>query len=351
MQDLDYKRLKPVAIWLYICAAFIFCMAIIGAITRLTESGLSMVEWRPLIGALPPLSEAEWTRVFDLYKQTPEYERVHHWMTLADFKEIFFWEWFHRLWGRLIGLVYALPFFAFLMAGRIPARYRFSFFAFLILGAAQGLMGWYMVQSGLVERTDVSHYRLAAHLGLAFVIFCLLFDMALKLSVQKSEQAVNLSSIRLPICIAFVVAFTTMIWGAFVAGLNAGLVYNSFPMMGKYPWPTEGLDMSPVWINIFENPVTVQFMHRFLAVLTFLAVIYVVFKSRNFNLSGRTRVLFTGLGIAVFIQVALGITTLLTQVDIIPAVAHQGGAMVLIAMLIAVYHETLPYSYSLDKKG
>jgi cytochrome c oxidase assembly protein subunit 15 len=351
MLDIDYKRTKPVAVWLYICAAAVFVMALIGAITRLTESGLSMVEWRPLIGALPPLNEAEWIRVFDLYKQTPEYEKVHNWMMLADFQKIFFWEWFHRLWGRMIGLIYAVPFLFFIFSGRIPREYRFSFWAFLILGASQGLMGWYMVQSGLVDRVDVSHYRLAAHLGLAFFIFCLLFDMALKLSVPKSEQAVNLSSLRPYIKIAFLCAFVTMIWGAFVAGLNAGLVYNEFPMMGKYPWPTEGLDMSPIWINVFENHAMVQFSHRFLAILTFCLVLAVFLKSRKFNLQGRTRTLFTALIVMSITQVILGITTLLTQVKIIPAVAHQGGAMILIALLIAVYHETLPYSYSVDKKG
>ena len=346
---IDYKRTKVVAVWLYLCAGFVFVMAVIGAITRLTESGLSMVEWRPLIGALPPLNEAEWHRVFDLYKQTSEYQKVHSWMTLADFKEIFFWEWFHRLWGRLIGLVYAVPFIFFIFTGRIPRQYRPSFWMFLFLGGLQGVIGWYMVQSGFVDRVDVSHYRLALHLGLAFIIFCLLLDMALKLSVPKSEAAITLAPLRRLLQYAFICVFLTMIWGGFVAGMNAGLIYNEFPMMGKYPWPSEGLDLTPLWINAVENHATVQFIHRVLALVSLGFVLHVSLRARFIPLEARPRKIFYMLGIMVVLQVALGITTLITQVHIVPAVLHQAGALTLLALLIAAYHETLPMSYSYQK--
>ncbi|MGM0422416.1 MAG: COX15/CtaA family protein [Pseudomonadota bacterium] len=350
MYEIDYKKTRPVAIWLYICAAAVFLMALIGAVTRLTESGLSIVEWRPIMGTLPPLNEAEWQRVFDLYKKIPEYQNQHHWMGLDDFKNIYFWEWLHRFWGRMIGLIYAIPFFYFLIRGRIPKIYRPSFWGFLFLGAAQAVMGWYMVRSGLVELTDVSHYRLAAHLGLAFVIFCLLFDMALKLSVPKTESAITLAPLRRWTVSAFCIVFVTMIWGAFVAGLNAGLVYNSFPLMGAYPWPGEGLDMSPLWINLFENHAMVQFMHRLLAMVSVAVVLILVWKSRFFQMESRTSGLFGALAVMVVIQAGLGIATLLTQVALPLAVAHQAGAMLLIALLVWAHHETLPHSYSYDRK-
>lgn len=350
MNEMDYKKTRPVAIWLYICAGAVFIMALIGAVTRLTDSGLSIVEWRPIMGALPPLNEAEWQRVFGLYQQIPEYEHRHSWMGLEDFKYIFFWEWFHRFWGRMIGVIYALPFFYFLLRGRIPKKYHLSFWIFLALGALQAWMGWYMVQSGLVDRLDVSHYRLAAHLGLAFVIFCLLFDMALKLSLPRTESAVSLAPLRSRIGFAFIMVFITMIWGAFVAGLNAGLVYNSFPMMGRYPWPSEGLDLSPLWTNFFENHAMVQFTHRLLALLSVLAIIRVVLKGRFFQMDARPRRVFNMLVPMVLIQAGLGIATLLTAVALPLAVAHQAGAMVLIALLIWAQHETLSQSYSVEKK-
>ncbi len=340
-------NVKPVVTWLYVTAFFVFAMAIIGAITRLTESGLSMVEWRPLIGAIPPLNEDEWQRVFNLYKETSEYQLAHSWMGIEDFKTIFFWEWFHRLWGRLIGVVYAIPFFYFLSRGNLPKQYRLSFWFFLILGGCQGLMGWYMVMSGFADRVDVSHYRLAAHLSLAFVIFALLIDMAHRLQPEKApDNAAHLYPLRPWIAMSFISVFVTIIWGAFVAGLNAGLIYDSFPLMGEYPWPDEIFHLSPIWMNAFENHATVQFTHRALAMLSMILTLLTVFKSRHFALADQTKRLFRFLALMVVFQVALGITTLMTGVHIVPAVLHQGGALILITLLIGCYHQTVPKSYS-----
>lgn len=339
MEKLDYKALKPVAIWLYITAAAVFCMAIIGAITRLTESGLSMVEWRPLIGALPPMNDAEWTRVFDLYKQTSEYQLAHSWMQIDDFKQIFFWEWFHRLWGRLIGVIYAVPFFIFLIRGMIPQHLKLKFWGLLVLGGLQGVMGWYMVQSGFVDRTDVSHYRLAAHLSLAFIIFAALLAMAFTVSLPKIKAIKDSTPAKRAAVFSLKAAFVTMIWGAFVAGMNAGLVYNSFPLMGDMPWPAEGLHMAPWWINLFENHATVQFVHRCLALITLTLICWAWVRTRALELPERARRAAYAVMIAGWIQVALGIATLLTQVHIHVAVTHQAGAMIVFGSLVWLIYE------------
>ncbi len=346
---LDYKRVKPVAVWLYFCAFSIFAMAIIGAITRLTESGLSMVEWRPLMGALPPMDAAEWDRVFELYKTSPEYQKVNKGMSLPEFQKIFFWEWFHRFWGRAIGVIYFVPFLIFLSIKRIPRIYMPSFWGFLVLGAAQGLMGWYMVKSGLVDQPDVSHYRLAAHLGLAFLLFALLLHMAIKFSVPPSPEKAMLAPLHKPVKRALFLLIITVFYGVLVAGLKAGLIYNTFPMMGETIWPSEGLDMTPLWKNFVENHATVQFIHRLLATLTFFSILSVIVKSMNFRKSIRVSRAFGFMGFVLVIQVTLGILTLLTQVAIPLAVLHQGGAMLLLATMIWTMHELPPTDYSFDK--
>ncbi len=349
MELIDYKKTKIVAIWLYICCFTVFCMAIIGAITRLTDSGLSMVEWRPLMGALPPMHEDEWNRVFNIYKETPQFQEINSDMLLPEFKKIFFWEWIHRLWGRMIGVIYVVPFLLFLSIKRIPSVYLPSFFGFLIIGCGQGLMGWYMVKSGLVDMPEVSHYRLAAHLGLALLLQALLFNMALKLSVQPSREYALLSPLYKPIRRSMFLVSLTLFWGVMVAGLDAGMIYNSFPMMGKYPWPEEALDMMPLWSNFFENHATVQFCHRVLAILTAISVLSLVIQSFNFQKNSRLSKLFKALAIVVILQVGLGVMTLLTKIDIYLAVMHQGGAMVLLALLIWAWHEVPHTNYSLDK--
>ena len=312
---------RQISNWLFLTAFMVFAMAVIGAVTRLTESGLSMVEWRPLIGALPPLSEAEWNRVFALYQQTPEYQKINVGMELEEFKNIFFWEWFHRLWGRMIGLVYALPLAYFWISKKIPDGFKGKLIIGLVLGGLQGVMGWYMVKSGLVDRPSVSHFRLAAHLSLAFIIFAYLLWIAFDLRGNKAGNASFCLKRHGWIALAFV--FTTIIWGAFVAGLDAGLIYNTWPKMGPHWIPPE---LSAL-VNIITEPVSVQFTHRWIAIITALVVLSFAWRTKSFPLAGM-----------VFLQIGLGIATLMSQVAIPLAALHQAGAFILGGILIHALH-------------
>ena len=312
---------RQISNWLFFTAFMVFAMAVIGAVTRLTESGLSMVEWRPLIGALPPLSEAEWNRVFALYQQTPEYQKINVGMELEEFKNIFFWEWFHRLWGRMIGLVYALPLAYFWISKKIPDGFKGKLIIGLVLGGLQGVMGWYMVKSGLVDRPSVSHFRLAAHLSLAYIIFAYLLWIAFDLRGNKAGNASFCLKRHGWIALAFV--FTTIIWGAFVAGLDAGLIYNTWPKMGPHWIPPE---LSAL-VNIITEPVSVQFTHRWIAIITALVVLSFAWRTKSFPLAGM-----------VFLQIGLGIATLMSQVAIPLASLHQAGAFILGGILIHALH-------------
>jgi len=338
----DRAAARRLAVWLLVCAGMVFAMAVIGAITRLTESGLSMVEWRPLIGAVPPLGEAEWQRVFDLYRQTPEYRYRNAGMTLAEFRTIFFWEWFHRLWGRAIGLAFAVPLAVFWLAGTIR-RVRHVpglgvwLVGLLVLGGLQGVMGWVMVQSGLVDRPSVSQYRLAAHLGLAFLIFGLLLWLALRLlappGAAPPAAGPRTRSLRRHAAGALALVALTVLWGALVAGLDAGLAYNTWPLMAGRFLPPEAFSIVPVWLNPTENTAMVQFLHRWLAVAAagvVLALAWRLWRLPGGGLAG------TGLalGAAAIAQVALGVATLLSVVWIPLAAAHQAGAFVLVGLLV-----------------
>ncbi len=323
--------------WLFGCCALVVAMIIVGAITRLTDSGLSMVEWRPLMGALPPLSEAEWQRVFALYQDSPEYLKKNTWMQIGDFKMIFFWEWSHRFLGRFIGLAYALPMLWFLVKKQIPQGYTLKLFGILLLGGAQGFMGWYMVQSGLVDHPAVSHYRLAAHLGLALLILCLMFWLGLTFLGAKQNPDTALYTHG---WIVLGLLIMTIFWGACTAGLDAGFVYNeTFPKMGEHLIPPELWQLHPAWVNFFENHVGVQFAHRWLAMATLAAVLSLFAHA----LKKKTkRFVFYFLGIAVCIQVALGISTLLSGISLPLAVLHQTGAVALLLLLIACLYSTRP---------
>ena len=325
---------KPVSIWLFICSFAVLLMAVIGAVTRLTESGLSIVEWKPVLGALPPLSDADWHNEFALYKETPQYQKVNMGMTLSEFKSIYFWEWRHRLWGRVIGVIFIVPFLVFGLRNKLPPRSAGAFIGVFFLGGLQGFMGWFMVQSGLVDLPAVSHYRLAAHLMLAVLIFALFFHMALSFSVREDPDAARLAPMRGLVRFALACVVMTMTWGAFVAGLRAGLLYNTFPTMGGHWLPPEMLATTPIWRAFFEEPATVQFTHRILAVLTFVVLLMVVGRAKRFNPPQRLQRLLRGLFLMAFIQVGLGIATLLTHVKIALAAAHQAGAFVLVALLV-----------------
>lgn len=311
--------------WIGFSAFMVFAMAVIGAITRLTESGLSMVEWRPLMGALPPLSEGEWNRVFALYQQSPQYQKINMGMELTEFKNIFFWEWLHRLWGRVIGIVYAVPMAFFWVKGMIPKGYKKHLIALLFLGGMQGVVGWIMVQSGLIDNPAVSHYRLAAHLMMAYIIFGWLMWLYYRLSPSPHHlvQAAG-RGLKYHGALAGLFLFVTVTWGAFVAGVDAGMVYNEWPHMGQGRFvPSDMWFLEPVWLNPFENAAAIQFTHRWIAIVTLCVIAGFAWRVRSH-----------ALGFMVFIQVGLGIATLLTQVSIPLAAMHQAGAFILFALLL-----------------
>lgn len=312
--------------WLLLSSLMIFVMALIGAITRLEEAGLSITEWNVITGTLPPLTDAAWQSAFAKYQATPEFAARHFWMGIEDFKYIFFWEWLHRLWGRLIGLVYALPLLYFWAKGRIPAGYKAPLLILLGLGGLQGFIGWYMVQSGLLDAPDVSHFRLSIHLGLAAFIFaCLLW-------VRRSLTGTRLSlspPVSPSFCllrhgwIALTFIATTVIWGAFVAGLDAGKIYNTWPNMGYGFVPIELLNHRLGWLALAESPEGVQFIHRWIAMITGILVLSWAWRIKSWPIA-----------LMMITQIGLGIATLLTIVWIPLGVLHQGGAFILIALMV-----------------
>lgn len=320
---------RAVGLWLCATAFMVFAMMIIGAITRLTESGLSMVEWRPLFGALPPMTEAEWQRVFGLYQQTSQYQMMNNSMELEAFKEIFFWEWFHRLWGRMIGLVYAIPFFIFLFRRQIPQGYHRHLWVLLGLGALQGVIGMWMVQSGFVDRVEVSQYRLAIHLGLAFLIlgYTVWLILGLLAPIEPGREPVPRGFRRLGAW-AHAVIFFTILYGALVAGLNAGFIYNEWPTMGGQFIPDGYWDANLGWTSLFETMEAVQFNHRLLAYLTAATVFALWVASRLQPLPRRVALSINALTVMVCLQIFLGIATLLSVVWLPLAVLHQAGAAI-----------------------
>lgn len=320
--------------WLLTICAMVFAMVVLGGFTRLTESGLSMTDWRPVTGWLPPLSEPEWLGHFERYRLSPEYLKINRGMSLEQFKEIFWLEYLHRLWGRLIGLVFAVPFVVFLVRGWIGKALMIRLGILFALGATQGLIGWWMVKSGLVDHPDVSQYRLAIHLMTAFAILGLGFWFALDLlnSVQYGAGRTLRRLSNVSVGMVFLTAFS----GALVAGLNAGLIYNTFPLMLGEVFPAEGFQMSPWYVNFFEDIPTVQFDHRWLAICTFVVIITTWFAARNAERSLRWRA--TVVVVLALMQVSLGVSTLLLMVPVGLAAAHQAGAVALFAGVLWLRH-------------
>ena len=323
---------RPVAVWLFVCAALVLLTIVVGGLTRLTHSGLSMVDWRPATGWLPPLDEAAWRAAFESYKRFPEYQEINRGMSLEEFKSIFRLEYLHRLLGRIVGIVFLLPFLWFLRARRIDRRTAWRLAAILCLGAAQGAVGWWMVRSGLVDRPDVSHYRLAVHLGLAVVILGLLLWAALT-ALFGGGPARRRHHRGAAACLAAV--FATILSGALVAGLDAGFAYNTFPTMNSM-WIPEGmLAMTPWHANLAENPVTVQFGHRWLAVATAAAVLLLWWRERSRARGGFARTALGAAAAVVPLQAALGVATVVFVVPAPLAAAHQAGAMILFGAMVA----------------
>lgn len=326
-KQLTHTHHNVVATWLFCMAGLVAMMVFIGGVTRLTGSGLSMVEWRPLMGILPPLSEAEWMRVFTLYQASPEFNEINSDMSLAGFKVIFFWEYVHRVWGRMLGFAFILPLIYFWVKQMIPHGYGLKFIGLMILGGMQGVIGWWMVKSGLIDNPAVSQYRLATHLSMALLIFVLLVWCGMNIAYGRAGMPRGHGAA------SFVLLSITIVAGAFVAGLDGGLVYNEYPMMGEGLVPVEygeaGLS------DPFENPASAQFHHRILALIAVAAIIGLWVIARK-----------NGLGITAHLmlacvagQFALGLTTLLLYVPVWAGALHQLGAVLLLGSVTIVLHQ------------
>jgi cytochrome c oxidase assembly protein subunit 15 len=324
---------RLVALWLFACAGMILVMVVIGGVTRLTESGLSITQWKPLTGVVPPFSEAEWEESFALYRQIPEYRLLNQDMTLGEYKAIYWWEFVHRLWGRIIGIAFAVPLAVFLLRRRIGRGLAPWLTLLLGLGAAQGALGWYMVASGLSERTDVSQYRLAAHFGLAVALYAAVFSTALTLVRPAPEAEHQGARLRPWVIATLVLVGVTMVAGAFVAGLNAGFIYNSFPWMGEGLAPPDYRDGGAgFWTNAFENPAAAQLHHRLLAAASLASILALWWAGRRLSLPAPARAALGGFALAGLAQFALGILTLLMVVPVPLAALHQAGAMLTLSM-------------------
>lgn len=329
---------RAIAWWLLTCCALVFAMVVLGGVTRLTGSGLSMVEWEPIVGTVPPLSSTAWQETYHKYQQTPEYRKKNIGMSLDEFKGIFWFEYAHRLLGRSIGMAFLLPFLYFLMKGWIEKPMVPKLITMFLLGGLQGALGWYMVASGLIDNPHVSQYRLTAHLAAAFLIYAYMFWVALGLLYPQREAGAELKPLRrFAHPVAGLLAITVLS-GGFVAGLKAGFAYNTFPLMdGHWIPPAYGL-LEPFWKNIFENIPAVQFNHRWLALGTATLIIILWSKSRSHILPARARLGINLLLAMVLVQVALGISTLLLLVPIPLASAHQAGALVLFTLALYTLH-------------
>jgi cytochrome c oxidase assembly protein subunit 15 len=320
---------RAVAAWLLACAALVLAMVVVGGITRLTESGLSIVEWQPLAGALPPLAQADWEALFAKYRATPQFAKVFPDMDLEGFKRIFWWEYVHRLLGRAIGLVFLLPYLWFLWKRALDRPLAWKLAGIFVLGALQGAMGWYMVASGLVDDPRVSHFRLTAHLGLALVIFAAELWLALDLLRPRQERG--------PRALALLVlgtVFAMALSGGFVAGLRAGHAYNTFPLMNGHVIPPETFMLEPWWRNLLWNVAAVQLVHRafFWLLLVLVPLLWWTIRRSGARLAANCL-------LAMFVvQAALGISTLLLKVPIPLAAAHQGGAVLLLAAALWTAH-------------
>lgn len=330
MTDIAVRQ-KPVAIWLCAMAALIALMVIVGGATRLTDSGLSIVEWRPVTGAVPPLSESAWHAEFEKYKAIPEYEEVNWGMSLDSFKEIYWWEWGHRFLGRIIGFAFLVPLVFFAATKRIDRALGVKLGGLFLLGGAQGALGWWMVSSGLTERVDVSQYRLAAHLALAVALFAAMVWIAMDLVSVRRERKSPLAPFALALCLG---VYAQMILGAFVAGLRAGRTFNSWPLMDGRFIPEGYFHGTPGLNDLFETAAAAQFNHRLGAYLLLIAVAWFFLLARRTDLKRRAHLLLA----AVFLQAGLGIWTVLAATPIALGLAHQAGALLTLVAALALYH-------------
>jgi len=329
---------KKVIYWLFTGCVLIFIMVIVGGITRLTHSGLSIPDYKLISGTIPPINDQQWQEAFELYKQYPEYQKLNSNITLKEFKGIFFWEWLHRFIGRALGLVFIIPFLYFLITRQLDKSTIKKTIILLILGGFQGFLGWYMVKSGLVDRPDVSHYRLAAHLTTAFVTFSFTLWVALDLifPIKKTISKTYRNLIRIGLAILFI----QIIYGAFVAGLDAGFIHNHWPMMseGKFMHETVLIEKTPVYKNFIEGRSGVQFIHRILAFFVIISVAIIYIKGKKMTISNHQLNGLNSLLILVGIQSLLGVLAILLQVPLWLGIAHQIGAFLLLSSMTFTLH-------------
>ena len=344
MSDLRSDRVA-VATWLLACCALVFAMVVVGGVTRLTHSGLSIVEWQPIMGALPPLNDAQWEEAFAKYRETPEFRLRNHDMTVEGFKGIFWWEYFHRLLGRIIGVAFFVPFAWFLWRRRLEPGLAWKLGGIFVLGGLQGAMGWYMVMSGLVDDPRVSSLRLAAHLGLAFVIYGLMLWVALGLLLRGRSPVSDAARRRAGFLVALV--FVMVLSGALVAAIRAGFAYNTWPLMDGHLLPPDILVLEPWWANLVHNMATVQFVHRTLALVVAAVVVLVWVRVRHEPPNARARTWSHLLLAFAALQVGLGIATLVLQVPLARAALHQAGAVLLFTCAIGLRHALRPPVLSL----
>jgi cytochrome c oxidase assembly protein subunit 15 len=333
------KDNKKVIYWLLIGCVLIFIMVIVGGITRLTHSGLSISNYKLISGTIPPMNDIEWQDAFDLYKQYPEYQKLNTHFTLQDFKEIYFWEWIHRVIGRLIGLVFIVPFLYFLFTKQLSKPTIKKSILLLFLGGFQGFLGWYMVKSGLIDRPDVSHYRLAAHLTTAFVTFAFTFWVALDLIFPNKKEIDK--KFRNLVRVGLVVLLLQIIYGAFVAGLDAGFIHNFWPLMSEGKWihETVFIEQNPVYRNFIEGKSGVQFVHRILAYVVCIFVFLIYYRAKIMGQLTKYQLFgINSLMIMVLIQFLLGVFTLIYQVPVWLGVAHQIGAFFLLSAFTFSLH-------------
>jgi len=338
---MDSTARRQVATWLFVCSAIVFSILVVGGVTRLTHSGLSIVEWQPIVGAIPPLNEQEWAETFEKYKQTPEFKQVNHQMTVDEFKGIFFWEYFHRLLGRLVGMFFFVPFVWFWLRGKLSAALKRRLVGIFMLGGLQGAMGWYMVKSGLVDDPRVSHFRLTAHLSIAFLIFISMMWVGLGVAADRVRATADIALRRMQRIAFWLCALLAymVITGGFVAGIRAGKAYNTFPLMNGHVVPPEIFMIEPWYLNFFNNMATTQFNHRLGAWLLAFIVPWFWWTLRAAPVTRRARNVATLLLAAVATQISLGIATLLSGVPVPLGAAHQGGAMVVFGILLWLNHE------------
>ncbi len=332
------KDSKAVIYWLLTGCILIFIMVVVGGITRLTHSGLSISNYKLISGTIPPMNEVEWNEAFELYKQYPEYQKLHNHFNLEEFKDIYFWEWIHRVIGRFIGMVFVIPFIYFLIKKRLSKSTIKKAAILLLLGGFQGFLGWYMVKSGLIDEPNVSHYRLAAHLTTAFITFAYTFWVALDLMFP--DKKVIDKKLRNFIRISLVVLIIQIIYGAFVAGLDAGWIHNHWPLMNEGKWihETVYIEQNPTYLNFIEGKSGVQFVHRTFAYVVVIFILAIWYKGSRIQLTSFQSKGINGLLIMVGVQFLLGVLTLVFAVPVWLGVLHQVGAFILLTLMTFTLH-------------